>query len=116
MCGYRKIWAWEMSDGAAPGKSYWTMGSEERKEQRLPRIFEDMLYRILEADEESEGRVGDVGGRMEEDEEEDNEDGAEASFASNQDATEIGSFSYADQANVIKDLPSPIAATPISSN
>lgn len=116
MCGYRKIRAWETRDGAAAGKSYWTMGSEERKERRLPGTFEDMFYRILEADEESDGRVGDAGERMEEDEEEDNEDGAEASFSSNQDATESGSFSYADQANVTEDLPSPIAATPISSN
>ncbi|KAG6521822.1 hypothetical protein ZIOFF_018955 [Zingiber officinale] len=114
MSGYRKIRAWETRDGAAAGNSYWTMGSQERKERRLPGIFEDMLYRILEADEESDGRVGDVGERMQEDEEEDNEDVAEASFSSNQDATESGSFSYADQVNVMKDLPSPIAATPIS--
>ncbi|XP_042373179.1 trihelix transcription factor ASR3-like isoform X2 [Zingiber officinale] len=114
MNGYRKIRAWETRDGAAAGNSYWTMGSQERKDRRLPGIFEGMLYRILEADVESDGRVGDVGERMQEDEEEDNEDGAEASFSSNQDATESGSFSYADQVNVIKDLPSPIAATPIS--
>ncbi|XP_074569145.1 trihelix transcription factor ASR3-like [Curcuma longa] len=113
MAGYNKIRAWETRDAANSGESFWKMTNEQRKKRLLPGVYDDVLYSILEADKEFEVRVGDVGESIEQGEEEDDEVEV-AFFAGGQNTTESGSFSDANQANLMKNMPSPISATRIA--
>ncbi|XP_042440240.1 trihelix transcription factor ASR3-like isoform X1 [Zingiber officinale] len=111
--GYNKIRAWETRDAEASGESFWKMTNGQRKKQLLPGVYDDVLYRILEADKEFEVRVGEVGESIKKGEEEDDEDEA-AFFAGGQNTTESGSFSDVNQANLTKKMPSPVSATLIA--
>ncbi|XP_042431819.1 trihelix transcription factor ASR3-like isoform X3 [Zingiber officinale] len=111
--GYNKIRAWETRDAEASGESFWKMTNGQRKKLLLPGVYDDVLYRILEADKEFEVRAGEVGESIKKGEEEDDEDEA-AFFAGGQNTTESGSFSDVNQANLTKKMPSPVTATLIA--
>ncbi|XP_042439788.1 trihelix transcription factor ASR3-like [Zingiber officinale] len=111
--GYNKIRAWETKHAADPSESFWEMTNGQRKRRLLPGVYDDVLYSILEEDKEFEVRVGDFGESIEEGELEVDEDEA-AFLAGGQNATESGSFSDVNQANLMKNKPSPITATLIT--